>query len=140
MFHPEVTIEAINQMSQNTLVEHLGIEVIELGTDFLIAKMPVDQRTRQPMGLLHGGASVVLAETIGSIAASLTVNQKLQQCVGLEINANHIKSVKNGFVYGKTRPIHIGKRTQIWEIHITNEQDEMVCISRLTMAVIDKKN
>ncbi len=140
MFHPEVTIEAINQMSQNTLVEHLGIEVIELGSDFLIAKMPVDKRTHQPMGLLHGGASVVLAETIGSIAASLTVNQKLQHCVGLEINANHIKSVKYGFVYGKTRPIHIGKRTQIWEIHITNEQDEMVCISRLTMAVMDKKN
>lgn len=140
MFINEVTIEAVNKMCQNTLVDHLGIEVIELGKDYLVAKMPVDQRTHQPMGLLHGGASVVLAETIGSIAASLTVNQKLQHCVGLEVNANHVKSVRKGYVFGRTKSIHLGKRTQIWEINITNEQDELVCISRLTMAVIDKKN
>lgn len=140
MFIKGVTIEAVNQMCQNTLVDHLGIEVIELGEDYLVAKMPVDQRTHQPMGLLHGGASVVLAETIGSIAASLTVNQKLQHCVGLEVNANHVKSVRSGHVFGRTKSIHLGKRTQVWEINITNEQDELICTSRLTMAVIDKKN
>ncbi|OEK01479.1 thioesterase [Roseivirga sp. 4D4] len=140
MFQKGITLDAINQMCQNTLVEHLGIEIIELGEDYIIAKMPVDHRTHQPMGLLHGGASVVLAETIGSIAASLTLNQKLQHCVGLEVNANHVKSVKSGCVFGKTKAIHLGKRTQIWEISITNDQDELVCISRLTMAIIDKKN
>lgn len=140
MFIEGVTIEAVNQMCQNTLVDHLGIEVIELGEDYLVAKMPVDQRTHQPMGLLHGGASVVLAETIGSIAASLTINQKLQHCVGLEVNANHVKSVRSGYVFGRTKSIHLGKRTQVWEINITNEQDELICTSRLTMAVIDKKN
>ena len=140
MFIKGVTIEAVNKMCENTLVDHLGIEVIELGEDYLVAKMPVDQRTHQPMGLLHGGASVVLAETIGSIAASFTVNQKLQHCVGLEINANHMRIVSSGYVFGRTKSIHLGKRTQIWEINITNEEDKLVCISRLTMAVIDKKN
>jgi len=140
MFIKGVTIEAVNKMCENTLVDHLGIEVIELGEDYLVAKMPVDQRTHQPMGLLHGGASVVLAETIGSLAASLSVNQKLQHCVGLEVNANHVKSVSTGYVYGRTKSIHLGKRTQIWEINVTNEEDELICISRLTMAVIDKKN
>lgn len=140
MFRKGITLEAINEMCQNTLVEHLGIEVIELGEDYIVAKMPVDHRTHQPMGLLHGGASVVLAETIGSIAASLTLNQKLQHCVGLEVNANHIKSVKTGYVFGRTKAIHLGKRTQIWEIGITNEQEQLVCISRLTMAIIDRKN
>lgn len=139
MFNEGATLEIINAMSKNTLVEHLGIEVIELGKDYLVAKMPVDQRTHQPMGLLHGGASVVLAETIGSIAASLTINLSLQHCVGLEINANHVKSVKSGFVYGKTSPIHVGKRTQIWEIRITNEENKLVCVSRITMAIIDNK-
>ncbi|MFY0592455.1 MAG: hotdog fold thioesterase [Roseivirga sp.] len=139
MFQQGVTLEMINTMSKNTMVEHLDIEVIEIGEDFLKAKMPVDHRTTQPMGLLHGGASVVLAETLGSIAGTLTVNNKEQHCVGLEINANHIKSAKSGFVYGKTTPIHIGKRTQIWEITITNELEELVCVSRLTLAVIDKK-
>lgn len=139
MFNEGATIEVINQMSKNTLVEHLGIEVIELGKDYLIAKMPVDGRTHQPMGLLHGGASVALAETIGSIAATLTINNKLQHCVGLEINANHIKSARSGYVYGKTLPIHIGKRTQIWEIKITNEKNQLVCVSRITMAILDNK-
>ena len=139
MFVEGASLEIINAMSKNTLVEHLGIEVIELGKDYLVAKMPVDHRTHQPMGLLHGGASVVLAETIGSIAASLTINLSLQHCVGLEINANHVKSVKSGFVYGKTSPIHIGKRTQVWEVRITNEEEKLVCVSRITMAIIDNK-
>lgn len=139
MFHPQASLEIINQMSQNTLVEHLGIEIIELGKDFLIGKMPVDHRTHQPLGMLHGGASVVLAETLGSIAATLTVDPEKQYCVGLEINANHIKSAKEGFVYGKTTAIHIGKKTQVWEIKITNEAEQLVCISRITMAVLDRK-
>ena len=139
MFHPKATLEINNQMSKNTLVEHLGIEVTELGKDYLIGKMPVDHRTHQPLGMLHGGASVVLAETLGSIAATLTVDPQRQYCVGLDINANHIKSVRSGFVYGKTTPIHVGKRTQVWEIRIENEEKELICISRITMAVLDKK-
>ncbi len=139
MFIEGATIESINQMSKNTLVEHLGIEITEIGDDYLMAKMPVDHRTHQPLGLLHGGASVALAETLGSISAMLTLNIKLQHCVGLEISANHIKSVRSGFVYGKTSPIHIGKRTQVWEIRITNEEKQLVCISKITMAILDNK-
>ena len=101
--------------------------------------MPVDHRTHQPLGLLHGGASVALAETLGSVAATLCVNRKLQYCVGLEINANHIKSIKHGQVKGTARPVHIGKRTQVWDIKITNEQNELISISRITMAVLDKR-
>jgi 1,4-dihydroxy-2-naphthoyl-CoA hydrolase len=126
-------------MSANTMVSHLGIEFTETGSDFLVARMPVDARTHQPLGLLHGGASVALAETLGSVAATLCVNTETQYCVGLEINANHIKAVRSGFVYGRTRPVHIGKRTQVWQIEISNEQHELVCVSRLTLAVIDKK-
>ena len=126
-------------MSANTLVSHLGIEFTEVGTNYLVARMPVDARTHQPLGLLHGGASVALAETLGSVAATLCVNRETQYCVGLEINANHIKSIREGFVIGKTTPVHVGKRTQVWEIRITNEQDELVCVSRLTLAVIDRR-
>jgi len=126
-------------MSANTLVSHLGIEFTEVGPDFLVARMPVDQRTHQPLGLLHGGASVALAETLGSVAATLCVNPEIQYCVGLEINANHVKSVRSGYVLGKTRAVHIGKRTQVWEIIISNEQQELVCVSRITMAVIDRR-
>lgn len=129
----------LNQLSLNSMVEHLGIEFTEVGEDYLVAKMPVDRRTHQPMGLLHGGASVALAETLGSVAATLTVDPSLQHCVGLEINANHIKSVRSGFVYGKTTPVHIGKKTQVWEIRITDDQHQLICISRITLAVIDKR-
>lgn len=121
------------------MVAHLGIELIDIGEDHLTAKMPVDHRTHQPLGLLHGGASVALAETLGSLAASFCVDLKTQYCVGLEINANHVKGVRSGHVIGTTRPLHIGKRTHIWEIRITNEQNELVCVSRLTIAVIDRK-
>jgi 1,4-dihydroxy-2-naphthoyl-CoA hydrolase len=139
LFNHEVTIGALNQMSTKTMVEHLGIEFTRIGEDFIEAKMPVDHRTHQPLGLLHGGASVSLAETLGSVAATCCIDMSKQYCVGLEINANHIKSVKNGFVYGVTKPIHIGKKTHVWEIRITNEQHELVCISRITVAIIDKK-
>jgi 1,4-dihydroxy-2-naphthoyl-CoA hydrolase len=139
VFNPNITLEALNAMSPNTMTEHLGIVFTEIGDDFIEAKMPVDHRTHQPLGLLHGGASVVLAETLGSVAATCCVDMNKQYCVGLEINANHIKSVRSGFVMGKTKPIHIGKRTQVWEIKIVNEQQELVCVSRITMAVIDRK-
>lgn len=138
MFHPKASLELINQLNKNTLVEHLGIEVTELGKDYLIGKMPVDHRTHQPLGMLHGGASVVLAETLGSIAATMTVNPDEQYCVGLDINANHVRSARSGYVYGKTTPIHVGRKTQVWEIKITNEEDQLICVSRITMAVMDK--
>lgn len=134
-----VTIEALNNMMLNTMVSHLGIEFTEVGDHSICASMPVDARTHQPLGLLHGGASVALAETLGSIAATLCVDRNNQYCVGLEINANHIKSIKEGKVWGKVTPIHIGKKTHIWDIRITNEQNELISISRITMAVIDKR-
>lgn len=121
------------------MVEHLGIEFTRMGDDFIEARMPVDHRTHQPLGMLHGGASVALAETLGSIAATCCVDTQLQYCVGLDINANHVKSIRSGFVIGIARPIHVGKKTHVWEIRITNEQQELICISRITMAVIDKR-
>ena len=139
LFKSGITLEKLNQFSPNTLVSHLGIEIIGLGEDYIEAKMPVDHRTHQPLGLLHGGASVALAETLGSVAATCCVDAKTQYCVGLEINANHVKSVREGFVYGIAKPIHIGRKTQVWEIKITNEQKQLVCISRITIAVIDKR-
>jgi 1,4-dihydroxy-2-naphthoyl-CoA hydrolase len=137
LFHVGITPETLNKTSLNTMVSHLGIEFTQVGEDFIEAKMPVDNRTQQPLGLLHGGASVALAETLGSIAAYSCVDQSTKHCVGLEINANHVKAIKSGYVYGVTKPIHIGKRTHVWEIKITNEKKELVCISRITMAIID---
>ena len=122
------------------MVEHLGIEVTEAGEGYLCGKMPVDFRTHQPMGLLHGGASVVLAETLASIGAALQVDLTEKACVGLEINANHIRGVKEGWVYGKASVLHNGRSTQVWETKITNEAGDLVCISRMTVAVIDKKS
>lgn len=139
VFKPGISLEDLNKLSSNTMVSYLGIEFTELGKDYITAKMPVDHRTHQPLGLLHGGASVTLAETLGSVAATCCVDRTIQFCVGLEINANHVKSAKSGYVYGTTRPIHIGKRTQVWEIKIVNEASELVCISRITLAVIDKR-
>ena len=139
LFPENVTLEVLNKLSKNTMAERIGIEFTVIGADFLEAKMPVDERTRQPFGLLHGGASVALAETMGSVAAACCVDGSRQFCVGLEINANHIRGVRQGFVRGITKPVHIGKKTQVWEIRIVNESDELVCISRITMAVLDKK-
>jgi len=121
------------------MVSYLGITFTEITADRISATMPVDERTKQPMGLLHGGANVVLAETLGSIAASLTIDLSKQACVGLEINANHLKGVKSGLVTGTATPIHVGKSTQVWEIKIKNEQDQLCCISRITLAILDKK-
>ncbi len=139
LFQKHLTLDLLNKMSANTMVEHLGIVFTAIGEDYIQATMPVDHRTHQPYGLLHGGASVALAETLGSIAAHCCIDTTIQYCVGLDINANHVKGIKQGTVTGITKPIHIGKRTHVWEIRITNEQNELICISRITMAVIDKR-
>ena len=133
--HP-VDINAINARARGSLVEHVGIVVTAAGDDWLRGTMPVDARTRQPYGLLHGGASVVLAETLGSIAGGLCVDPATQAVVGLEINANHLRAAREGMVTGTARAIHVGRSTQVWEIRIENEAGKLVCISRLTLAVI----
>lgn len=134
-----ITPAQLNQLCANTMVSHLGIDFTEVGNNYLCATMPVDQRTHQPLGLLHGGASVALAETLGSVAATLCVNTATHYCVGLEINANHIRAVRDGHVTGRVEPLHIGRRTQVWEIRITDKQNELISVSRITMAVIDKR-
>lgn len=139
VMNPAITVEGLNHLGKNTMMEHLGIVVTAIGDAFIEARMPVDHRTHQPYGLLHGGASVVLAETLGSYAAHCTLTDSNKYCVGLEINANHIKRVTSGFVYGIARPVHLGQRTQVWEIRITNEDKDLVCVSRITMAIIDKR-
>ena len=133
--HP-VDINAINARAQGSLVEHVGIVITAAGDDWLRGTMPVDARTRQPYGLLHGGASVVLAETLGSMAGGLCVDPATQAVVGLEINANHLRAAREGVVTGTARAIHVGRSTQVWEIRIENEAGKLVCISRLTLAVI----
>jgi 1,4-dihydroxy-2-naphthoyl-CoA hydrolase len=120
------------------LAQHLGIEFTEFGDDFLRGRMPVDTHTRQPFGILHGGASVALAETLGSIAAGLVVDPDKYVVVGQEINANHVRAIRDGFVIGTARPLHLGRRSHVWEIRIADEQDRLVCISRITMFVMEK--
>jgi len=132
----DISLERLNGWSANTMMETLGIRITEVGDDWLRGTMPVDHRTHQPYGLLHGGASVVLAETLGSTAAMLTLDPSQEVAVGLDINANHVRGVRSGEVIGTARVIHIGRTTQVWEIRIETEAGELVCISRLTMAVI----
>jgi len=135
-----MSLEGLNNTSKNTLVEHLGIEFIEIGDDYIKAKMPVDSRTVQPYRLLHGGASVVLAETLGSVASVGVIEDLSQQMpVGIEINANHLHSATHGFVYGITKPVKLGKRLQVWNIEIRDEDNQLVCVSRITIAVIAKR-
>lgn len=134
-----LTIENINAQSKNTMMEHLGIEVIEIGEDFVKAKMPVDHRTHQPMGLLHGGAHVVLAESLGSMSANFCLDITKEYALGLDINSNHIRSVREGFVFGVAKPIHIGSKTQVWEIKVHDEAGNLLNISRLTMMVLKHK-
>lgn len=130
--------EQINDMCRHTAAEALGIEFTEVGPDFIVARMPVDKRTHQPAGLLHGGASVLLAETLGSVAGSLCIDNEHKAIVGLEINANHLRAVREGWVYGRVTAIHVGRSTQVWDIRISTEQGKLVCASRLTLAVIAK--
>ncbi|WP_267226431.1 hotdog fold thioesterase [Dyella silvae] len=132
----DTSLDRLNGMSANTMMETLGIRFTETGDDWLRGTMPVDHRTHQPYGLLHGGASVVLAETLGSMAAMLTLDPAQEAAVGLDINANHIRGVRSGTVTGTARAVHIGRSTQVWEIRIETEVGELVCISRITMAVI----
>ncbi len=136
----EPKLKALNNIHKNTLGSHLGIEIIEVGDDYIKAKMPVDHRTKQPMGLLHGGASVALSESIGSIAAVLILEDITKESiVGIEINANHLKSVKSGYVYSITKPIRIGRRIQVWNTEIFNESTELICISKLTTMRVERK-
>jgi 1,4-dihydroxy-2-naphthoyl-CoA hydrolase len=137
-YKKDLSIEDLKPLGKGNMAEHVGIEWVEVGKDYLKAKMPVDHRTRQPYGLLHGGASVTLAETLGSVAAAMIVNTEEFRCVGLEINANHVRSAHGGEVTGITTPIHIGKTTQVWEIRIYDEREKLVCISRITVAVLKK--
>ncbi len=134
--HP-LPLDGLNRFADQTLVEHLGIEIIAIGDDYLRGTMPVDPRTRQPFGLLHGGASVSLAETLGSLAAHLCLDDPAKQmAVGLEINANHVRAVREGIVTGTARPEHLGRSSQVWSIRIEDETGRLVCLSRLTVAVI----
>lgn len=130
-----LTLEQIERRARNTLVEWLGIRIVEIGDDYLRATMPVDHRTHQPLGILHGGASVALAETVGSVAGVMAAPSGCY-CVGLDINANHLRRVTQGLVRAVARPIHLGRSTQVWDIRIADESDRPVCISRLTMAVV----
>ncbi|HMT28728.1 MAG TPA: hotdog fold thioesterase [Bacteroidia bacterium] len=130
------TLEELTPLQSNNMLAHLGIEITELGENYIIGKMPVDHRTVQPMNILHGGASVALAESLGSIGSYLTVDHKKYHCVGMEINANHLRPVSSGYVYGTAKPIHLGTKSQVWSIEIVNEENKLVCISRITMAVI----
>ena len=132
-------LKRINDSIQNTMTSTIGIEITDIGDDFICGKMPVDERTTQPFGLLHGGASAALAETLGSIGGGIKVYSNNETVVGIEINANHLKSARDGWVYGKATPIRIGKKNQVWNIEITNEDDDLICVSRLTLAVIPKK-
>ena len=130
-----VSVEILTAIHHGTAVEHLGLEFLEVGDDFIRARVPVDARTRQPYGILHGGVSVVLAETLGSCGAASACPPG-QRPVGLDINANHLRSVHSGWVTGITRPVHIGRSTHVWHIELANEQGQLTCVSRITMAVL----
>ena len=136
----ENIIKLISDRSKGTMVSTLGIEITDLGDEYISGKMPVDERTKQPFGLLHGGASAAFAETLGSLGAGNQVDLEQYSVVGIELNSSHLKAVKSGWVYGKATPIRIGRTIQVWDINITNQKDEAVCKSRLTLAVIKKND
>jgi len=138
IWHNDINVEDLKAFSSQGMAKHLGIELVEIGADYLKAKMPVDDRTRMPRGLLHGGASCVLAETVGSVASAFCVDPKKYIIAGLEINANHLRGIKEGFVVATARPLHIGRTTHVWDIRIEDEiTKKMICISRLTVAIIN---
>jgi 1,4-dihydroxy-2-naphthoyl-CoA hydrolase len=139
IWRTQTTPEELQARSRNTLAERIGIRITEIGPDYLRATMPVNSSTHQPMGILHGGASVALAETVGSLAANLCVDSAKYVCVGQEINANHLRPASSGIVTATARPFHIGGRSQVWSIEIRDERDKLVCISRLTMAVVEQQ-
>ena len=139
MFKTRPDLDTLNGFARDTMAGNLGIEFTELGPDYLRGRMPVDERTRQPFGLLHGGASVALAETLGSLAGNLCLDQSRNVAVGLEISANHLRQVTRGDVVGTARPTHLGRSTQVWDIRIEDDGGRMVCVSRLTLAVVPKQ-
>jgi 1,4-dihydroxy-2-naphthoyl-CoA hydrolase len=139
LFHKNITIEDLAGLSTNTMADFLGLKWIEIGDDFLKMSMPVNATTRQPYGFLHGGASCVLAETIGSIGSALVIDREKYYCVGLEINANHLRSVTEGIVIATARPLHLGKTTHVWDIKIYDEKEKLFCVSRLTVAILTIK-
>jgi 1,4-dihydroxy-2-naphthoyl-CoA hydrolase len=139
-FKKEFSLQKLQAMSAGTMGDHIGIVFTGIGDNYLKATMPVDHRTRQPYGLLHGGASVALAETLGSVASSLVIDTSLFICVGIEINANHIRSVRQGLVTGIATPVHLGSSTHVWDIKIHDERERLVCISRLTVAILKGKD
>lgn len=139
IWYNQPTIETLNLVKANTLAESLDINFTEIGNDYLVGTMPVDNRTKQPFGLLHGGASVALAETLGSIASLLVVNQDLFIGVGIEINANHVKAVTKGLVTGICKPLHIKGKTHVWDIRIYNDAQELNCVSRFTCAIVSRQ-
>ena len=139
VFRRARSLEDLNAHHLDTSISHLGIRITEMGDDFIRGTMPVDQRTKQPYGLLHGGASCVLAETIGSVASAMVVDHSKFVCVGLDINANHVRSARQGIVTGIATPLHLGSNTHVWDIKIYDELQKLVCISRLTVAVIPRK-
>lgn len=137
-FKKDLSLTDFVNLGEKTMGEYIGISFSELGNDYLKANMPVDHRTKQPYGLLHGGASCVLAETLGSVASAMVIDPDKFICVGLEINANHIRSARSGIVTGITTPIHIGAGTHVWDIKIYDEREKLVCVSRLTVAILKK--
>jgi len=139
-YKKDLSISDITPLGKNTMGELIGIEWTEIGEDFLKAKMPVDNRTKQPYGLLHGGASCTLAETIGSVASAMVVDHDRFACVGLEINANHVRSAREGYVTGIAMPLHLGANTHVWDIRIYDELQKLLCVARLTVAVIPRKD
>ena len=138
-FDKELSIEKLKPLGPNTMAAHIGIEWVEVGENFMKAKMPVDHRTNQPYGLLHGGASCVLAETLGSVASAMVIDHSKFYCVGLEINANHVRGVREGYVTGVASPLHLGNTTHIWDIKIYDEKEKLVCVSRLTVAILTRR-
>lgn len=139
IWHAKPSLLEVNRLMKNSLIEHLGIEFSEIGEDFLCAKMPVAEKTMQPMGILHGGASAALAETVANVGANLVVNLSQYLCVGLELNINHLKTVRSGFVIATARPFHLGRTTQVWDIQIRNQQKELIAVGRLTVAVLETR-
>lgn len=134
----KVDLKLANERSKNTMSEYIGIVFVEMGDDFLTARMPIDHRTLQPVGIMHGGASCVLAETVGSTAGNWCVDNATQYCVGIDINTNHIRSIRSGYVLGTARPFHLGKSTQVWGIEIKNEEGKLISVNRLTLAVLQR--
>jgi 1,4-dihydroxy-2-naphthoyl-CoA hydrolase len=131
-------ILALNGLSKNTMAEWLGIQFTEIGANYIKAEMPVTEKTHQPYGLLHGGASAALAETLGSVASWLVIDAERQICVGMEINCNHVRGKKNGIVTGTAEPLHLGANTHVWDIKIRDEHEKLICVSRLTVAILKK--